>query len=632
MKRNQLQQLSSLIDRLREAARGDDDALHKVVIDSTERLNQDVEYRAAVRDEVRFALGTVPATHPLTELGIVSAEPVGAGVLRRIGGAIAPAPVLDSGLEAGLRALLSASDAPIVERMQLDHWERWTQALFLEEYTTQVRAPLASAMVILATRVAGAGVEPQLSERMPQLEAWGSPFIRLSRTIDRFAEAHVSPGDGPTNADEALLAIQQCVDQVTLFRAQKKQLGTTLHLSSASLRMLQQLRRLELLVEMTQPATQWRAIAALGQAAAIEVTRPHPIRHFVGEKLDLLAYLAIGHAAQKGDKYAVRTRREYWGFWKKSLFGGAIVAVFASIKLHLSHEGWAPAPQAFVYGLNYAICFAAIYLLGATLATKQPALTASRIADALDTGPEFESFPELVRAIWQSQVASLLGNVIGAAAFGTVITLAFQQITGTPLISADEALSLAKKINPIQSGALYYAAIAGVMLSLAGFFAGFVDNAVVFHRLGERAAAGGGMFRWIPARPRRALSVHIEKHAGALSGNVLLGFMLGSAGAVGLMLGLPFDIRHIAFSASHGATAALCSPQLMSPTAVLTILGSVGAIGLVNFVVSFGITLMIAIDARRLDGIDWRTSVRGVAQLAASRPLAFFLPIDRARS
>ena len=95
------------------------------------------------------------------------------------------------------------------------------------------------------------------------------------------------------------------------------------------------------------------------------------------------------------------------------------------------------------------------------------------------------------------------------------------------------------------------------------------------------------------------------------------------------MFGLPFDIRHIDFASSHRATAVWCAPELATLAGVLSVLGSVAVIGLVNFVVSFGLTLSVAIDARRLDGVDWRAGIRGVAGLALARPLAFFVPPRR---
>lgn len=621
--------ITALLEELRAAASDGALALRVALGRSTSRIGTDPEYARQLRGEVRSLLSATTSTHLLTELGILSDEPLGTGIVRRIGSRVAPAPARARWLESSLGALVGPGDAPVFAAIEVEDLGAWVAALIEGQTDWEVRRPFASAMVILATRVAGAGVEVRLSERLPQLEAWNSPFVELSRVIDSFAEAWVGAGDLETDPRGALEAIARCVAEVCRFREQKEELGTTLHLSSASLRMLQQLERLRLLVECTCTQYRARAIAALGLGVLEEVCRRGPIRHFVRQKLDLLAYLVVGHAAQKGEAYAVRSSREYWSFWARSLLGGTIVAFFALAKLHLSHESLAPVPQALVYGLNYAVCFVLIYVFGATLATKQPAFTASRIADALEEGADYESFPELVRAIWRSQFVSFLGNILGAATVAVAIALVFASATGQPLVDPDEALLLADKAHPLRSGAVWYAAIAGVMLSVAGFFAGFVDNAVVFHRVADRVMAGGGVFRALPDRIRAPLAARIEKSTGGLAGNVLLGFLLGSAGTIGMMLGLPFDIRHIAFASSHCALALLYAPGLHTASAALVVVASVCVIGLVNFVVSFGVTLAVAIDARRLDGIDWRSGLRGVVRLAKSDPVGFLMPVRR---
>lgn len=621
--------LAELVGALRVAHSAGPVEVDRALEASTRRIRSDDEYRDRLRDEVRTLMSSSSSTHLLTEQGILSDEPLGAGVLTRIGRRMAPAPPKQQGLGVMLRDLLSPADRVLFAELEPDHLEDWVAALLGDSSGWDDRSQLASALVILATRVAGAGVDHRLSERMPSLEAWNSPFVVLSRVVDQFAEAYVTGAGHDKHADGTLATIDRCVAQVTRFRAEKAQLGTTLYLSSASLRMLQQLQRLRLLVRCTLPEQRACAVATLALALGEHVCRPFPVRHFVREKLDLLAYLVVGHAAQKGSKYVVRNARDYFGFWGKSLFGGVLVAIFACIKLHLSHEGLAPAPQALIYGLNYAICFALIYVFGATLATKQPALTASRIADALEEGPEHESFPELVRAIWRSQFVSFLGNIVGAALFATAIAFAFAAAVGQTLISDAEARALADKMHPLRSASIWYAAIAGVMLSTAGFFAGFVDNAVVFHRVADRVRAGGGVFRVLGRRLREVLAQRIEAHTGALSGNVLLGFLLGSAGAVGVMLGLPFDIRHIAFASSHGALALLYAPELVTPADVAVVLASISVIGFVNFVVSFTLTLAVAINARRLDGVDWRSGLRSVVRLALRSPFSFFLPFGR---
>jgi site-specific recombinase len=43
----------------------------------------------------------------------------------------------------------------------------------------------------------------------------------------------------------------------------------------------------------------------------------------------------------------------------------------------------------------------------------------------------------------------------------------------------------------------------------------------------------------------------VEHNLGALAGNFYFGLFLGLTGTIGIMLGLPLDIRHITFSAAN---------------------------------------------------------------------------------
>lgn len=611
--------LQHLFGELRNAHRAGVAELHSVVQDSTERLS-DPDYRQALLDEIGELVSTSAPTVMLTDLGVLSDEPLFTGVWRRLGAQFAPAPDLQfQSLDDGIDHATSAAIAAI-EHEQL---VGWIEALAADGPPWTDRSTVASAIVILATRVAGAGLETRILERLPSLVAWGSPFVLLSRVADDFAEQYMREGHA-----EHVMRTRECVDrcliQVADFRIRKQELGTTLHLSSASLRMLQQLRRLRLLVLMTHDERA-QALAELVQTIARARSRRFPTVHFLDEKLELVAYLAVGHAARKGEKYAVRERDEYWGFWRKSIFGGLIVALFGSAKLLLEVEGLAIAPQAAVYALNYALCFVLIYVLGASLATKQPAFTASRLAESLEEGPDHESFAELVRAIWRSQSVSLLGNIAGAAVCSLGLILVAAELSGQPFIDGAKAQYLLGKMHPWESGSIWFAAVAGVMLSLAGFFAGFVDNAIVFHRVADRVRMRRGVFRVLPSFAAEWLAERIDNKTGAMASNLLLGVLLGSAGAVGLILGLPFDIRHVAFASSHTAISLFYLGEASWRVFVTAALG-VGLIGFVNFIVSFGLTLLVAVQARRVSGADWRSGFRNVAALFREDPMGFLLP------
>jgi site-specific recombinase len=53
------------------------------------------------------------------------------------------------------------------------------------------------------------------------------------------------------------------------------------------------------------------------------------------------------------------------------------------------------------------------------------------------------------------------------------------------------------------------------------------------------------------ARSGRGSGRYIQEHLGGIMGNFLFGCMLGSTGVLGTILGLPLDIRHIAFSSAN---------------------------------------------------------------------------------
>lgn len=620
--------LRAVLDDLRAAYRAGPDALDEAVVRMVSTFGGHGPDSVAVRSVVASMLRASTSTHALTELGLLADEGLFEGVARRVGARVAPAPPRAAPVEAALMGLLEPGDGAIFDAIRPAQVVGLVRALAADPEVADQRAELASALVILATRIAGLGLDARLTERMPSLETWQSPFIALSRVVDRYAEAWVNGDDSVARCDEALDIVRRCRRQVIAFRRRKTSLGTTLHLSSSSLRMQQQLERLERLLRCTRPVDEGgdEAIARLTLDVLAAIARRSPVIEFVRHKLDLLSYLVIGHAAQKGEGYAAHSRSDLRSFARKSLFGGVIVAVFGTLKPVLSRLDLPHVWQAAVYGANYALCFVLIYLLGATLATKQPSVTASRLAAALEEGPEHEDFARLVRAIWRSQYMSFIGNIIGAGTVAVALVAVYGLVTGSDLLSVDDAKYMAKGLGLTTSGTVFFAAVAGVMLSFAGLLSGFVDNAVVFHRLGDRVRAGTGLFRAVPRRWRARLAEQVDKRTGVVIGNAVLGFLLGSAGTIGVLVGLPFDIRHIAFASAHAALAVWFDPALQTLSTVALLLASVVTIGLVNFLVSFGLTLTVAITARRVEGIRWRQQLRQVWALLRSDPWAFFVP------
>lgn len=122
-----------------------------------------------------------------------------------------------------------------------------------------------------------------------------------------------------------------------------------------------------------------------------------------------------------------------------------------------------------------------------------------------------------------------------------------------------------------------------------------------------------------------AFAAYIERNLGALAGNFLFGIMLGSMGTIGYILGLPLDIRHIAFASANFIQGLM---QINgSPDIGLVIVSFMGVlmIGLTNLFVSFTLTIIVALRARRVRFEQWKPLAKLVLTHFLTRPSDFFL-------
>ncbi|MEM8528991.1 MAG: hypothetical protein AAGG68_30445, partial [Bacteroidota bacterium] len=88
----------------------------------------------------------------------------------------------------------------------------------------------------------------------------------------------------------------------------------------------------------------------------------------------------------------------------------------------------------------------------------------------------------------------------------------------------------------------------------------------------------------------------VKKNAGSLLGNLALGFLLGSTFLLSDILPFKVDIRHIAFSSAYVGYATMSSTFALN-TVLLALSGAL-LIGFINFIVSFSITLYLALKSR----------------------------------
>ena len=354
---------ATLVAQLRSAATSRENVA-AMLRRSVARLRNDVAYARSMRGDLGRLLSKADATRALAEEGILTDERLFEGALRRILSRIAPLPGRDGSLAQMLASWLEDDDLHWIGKLEQRDLSRWIEALMQEASGERGGTSLTvDAIALLAGRVAGAALETRFLDRVNIDEdgvdgaSWVASFQELSIAVGAYVAQTSSAATDPGVARRAVDAVDGCADEISRVRRQSAQRGTSLELSSTALRMSQQLARLRMLLLATD--TNRAASAEATAALAIEVLTGHLRRHrpveFLRQKLDLLAYVVVGHAAKKGEIYLVEKAAEYRSFIGKSALGGLLVAIFACVKLALSGTGLAPLPQGLLYGLNYAL-------------------------------------------------------------------------------------------------------------------------------------------------------------------------------------------------------------------------------------------------------------------------------------
>ncbi|MDR3715320.1 MAG: hypothetical protein P4L51_21140 [Puia sp.] len=348
--------------------------------------------------------------------------------------------------------------------------------------------------------------------------------------------------------------------------------------------------------------------------------RKNSIREFASQCFGYLAYQIAEHKGSKGNKYITSTPAEYRAMLKSAMGGGAWVCGVVIIKNLITKIEMPVFWHGFAYSVNYSVGFVAIEETHTTLATKQPAFTASAVAGSLDTKknahqPNLYNLAITVAKVSRSQIASFAGNLI--VVFPGVWALAwlYEKIVHVKLVSGAAAEKMLEDNHPWHSLSLLYACNTGAFLFLSGIIAGYVQNKIHYSHIPERLRSHPILrLSFSPERLQR-IGSYIEKHAGSIIGNIALGFFLGMSTILGRELGIPFDIRHITISAGNTSLAVyglgFGQVRLLY---LATVLAGVLGIGFLNFAVSFFLAFLVAVKSRGIRlkeypeflGILWR--------------------------
>ncbi len=641
-----LELMRRLVAALRPQNRRDDQAAARYQF-MLDRLESDADLLAAFRNHVIHFIATRRLVSFFTESGVLPGTGFFSEWWRILGSRLLPEVPDERRLKDCLHVIYDhPDDWRWMEAISPEASQRFWALLAPGEQLRNIdwhgiQDQMLDAVLLLAHRVSGLGVESELMRASPNFDDATPSFIALSaEALDFVTAFRAALNESAPTADDGsqlLVIADQCQETLQRIRKRALTIGTSLSLSYLLTRSEQSLGRLRELVAILtigqQTGTRNEAVqswARFAHAAFLTENRRNSLVFYVGQLSRLLAVRVTENAARSGEHYICDSYADYRQMWRSAAGAGALIGLMALLKIKAGGLGAPLFGEAFMFSMIYGLGFVAIFLLGMTVATKQPAMTAQTLAGLLgDIKPtrsaDLERLVDVVTAVSRSQLAAIAGNVMVALPVAIAVGFGLGYLADLPSIAPDKGAQLLAELDPL-SWALPHAAIAGFYLFLSGLISGYFDNRAAYAEIGPRIAR----LRWLQrlAGDERAgrIGSYIQDHLGGIMGNFLFGCMLGSTGVIGTILGLPLDIRHIAF-ASANLGYALVGFQFELPLkAIAWAVFGIVAIGFTNLAVSFALALRTALRARGIVFEHWGPLLRALWNRLLRQPRSFLLP------
>lgn len=530
-----------------------------------------------------------------------------------------------------------------VENIDPDLWKQFFELLGIQVNVTDagIIRQLGESLRMLSYKVATLGMEKEITGRYENVQDAIQPFIEQNRLVNLYLneEKQLSNREKKWLFANIQENLYNCTQSLQWIRGQQLEYGTSLAQTFVTVRMQQQIERMQVIIDVLDADELFdteRFIEYFKTVVENENTK-NSLREFLSMNLGLVAYQIAEHKGKKGEKYITNSRADFRHLFSSSMAGGFIISFGAIIKnllglIHLPYF-W----QGMSYGTNYATCFVLMDQSDATLATKQPAYTASAVASSLDikknqSHPDLRNLALTVAKVSRSQIASFAGNLLIVFPFTYALAWLFNFSFGFKIASGEAAQKLLADQHPWQSMSVLYACFTGFFLFLSGIIAGWVENHVKYGNVAERIKNHPIFVNTIPAKRLDKMANFLNKNSGTLAGSISLGFFLGWAAPLGKIFGIPFDIRHITISAGNTAIGYYGLDHKVPLAYLLTVVAGVLLIGFINFLVSFSLAFFVAVRSRGIHLRDYPEFLGILRRYFFKHPKDFLWPPKKARS
>lgn len=499
-----------------------------------------------------------------------------------------------------------------------------------------------NAMSLLIQRASGRVLEQDVLLMNPEFENIESPYEAFEKELDFIhhkienSDDHSIKSNDP-NFNNLQKIYSDCHDVIDKAFLNSREFGISLSVNQSLLRIQQQLNRLGILLPfLVIDREEDKTVNSIRLALKLirYNCKKNNVAKLIGESTQTISYEITQHTAKTGEHYITQTKTDYFKMLFTAMGGGFIVGVLCVLKILLSKAEVSDFGHAFLYSMNYSMGFILIYLMGFTLATKQPAMTAAAIVKSIESGMRntlneknrHQAFAELFSQLFRSQFIAFVGNVIIAFPVSlAIVWLSVNLLDFNPVIGKEK--DLLRNLSPIHSAAIFHAAIAGVFLFLSGVISGSISNRNKHKRLYYRISEHPVLKQTLGKERTKNIATWFEQKWPGVSSNFWFGIFMGSTVIIGSFLGLNLDIRHITFASGNFALGLFGSDFNVSNSIIFWSIFGIAIIGFVNFIVSFSLSLGLAFRSRNIPASEIRYLFRSVWNYFKRKPISFFFPV-----
>ena len=482
------------------------------------------------------------------------------------------------------------------------------------------------ALYLLGHSVRATGLSRLIRNRVKQPDFRKLPFYELTDRVDELLAAN-SDAQRTQAFGELNQNIDACLTTINEVYGHFRERGVSIPLVYQVERLKSLIRRMttlaRLLVGYRQDSIFIQEFFGL---LVGENVRARSLRGLLDDNMTLVSQKIVETNAETGEHYITRDGSEYLHILKKSWGGGALTGFTILIKLLLHQLSLAPFISGVFAVANYSVSFVGMQLVGFTLATKQPAMTATALASKLqDSGDSVDGLVDEVVHLIRSQLAAVFGNI--TAVVPAIILIDWVFVLGGGHLADEKFARSTIESFSILGLTPFFAAWTGVLLWLSSVIAGWFGNWCIYRELPE-ATEHHPRLKFVFGAHRMARVADFMRHnIAGFAGNISLAFLLGMSTPIASFFGLPLDVRHVTLSSGSLAAAVLAlGHTVFFEGSFWLAVGGIMSMAVLNLAVSFALALTVAIWATKASAPKRGIIYRALLKKFLGQPWIFFIP------